>query len=160
MKYTIWLPTLLLFACTTKEHKNANAAASDYEINADTIELIHDTEPEPERPAVYANKRFREVIVENIGEDKFRIKGQGQIFEANFNWVVEDGHEELRSGFQMTDAGAPEWGNFDFIIDVPKKRDNSTLTLILFETSAKDGSRQHELPIPLRWFYDYIFINS
>ena len=28
-------------------------------------------------------------------------------------------------------------------------RPNSTLTLILFETSAEDGSRQYELPLVL-----------
>ncbi|MBK7232918.1 MAG: hypothetical protein IPH93_11830 [Saprospiraceae bacterium] len=49
----------------------------------------------------------------------------------------------------MTDAGAPEWGNFEFGIHVQKKRANSTLTLVIFESSAKDGSRQNELPIPL-----------
>ena len=49
----------------------------------------------------------------------------------------------------MTDAGAPEWGKFEFAISVHKKRKNSTLTLILFESSAMDGSRQHELPITL-----------
>ena len=48
------------------------------------------------------------------------------------------------------DAGAPEWGKFNFILHAPKKRENSTLTLILFEISAKDGSRQHELPIALK----------
>jgi hypothetical protein len=52
-------------------------------------------------------------------------------------------------GFQMTDAGAPEWGKFEFAINVQKKRQNSTLTLILFESSPKDGSRQYELLIPL-----------
>jgi hypothetical protein len=62
---------------------------------------------------------------------------------------VEDGHDELKKGFQMTDAGAPAWGNFTFNIEVKKKRPNSTLTLILFESSPKDGSRTHELPIPL-----------
>ncbi|MEO6488548.1 MAG: Gmad2 immunoglobulin-like domain-containing protein, partial [Ferruginibacter sp.] len=71
-------------------------------------------------------------------------------FEAAFSWVVEDGHEELKKGFHMTDAGAPAWGKFDFTIDVQKKRENSTLTLILFESSAKDGSRQYELPIVLK----------
>jgi hypothetical protein len=49
----------------------------------------------------------------------------------------------------MTDAGAPEWGNFNFVIEVAKQRSNSTLHLILYETSAKDGSRQHLLPIKL-----------
>jgi hypothetical protein len=88
--------------------------------------------------------------VERIGENKFRIRGQGQIFEANFNWIVEDGHDELYKGFQMTEAGAPEWGKFEFTIDAKKKRENSTLILILFESSARDGSRQYELPLVLK----------
>ena len=102
-------------------------------------------------PKIYSNKRFRNVSVEKTGAHSYRIKGQGQIFEANFNWIVEDGHSELQKGFQMTDAGAPAWGNFEFVINVQKKQANSTLTLILFEASAKDGSRQFELPIILEW---------
>jgi hypothetical protein len=98
---------------------------------------------------VYANKRFRNVTVEQTGERQFKIKGQGQIFEASFSWVVEDGHEELQKGFANTDAGAPEWGDFSFEVNAPKNRPGSTLHLILFEISAKDGSRQYELPIPL-----------
>ena len=101
----------------------------------------------PPAPKIYSNKRFKDVTVEKTGEHSFLIKGKGQIFEANFSWVVEDGHEEIKKGYQMTDAGAPEWGNFSFTIDVKKKRANSTLHLILFEISAKDGSRQYELPI-------------
>lgn len=97
----------------------------------------------------YSNKRFKDVTVEKTAENIFVISGKGQIFEANFGWVVEDGHYELKKGFEMTDAGAPEWGNFSFTIEVAKKRENSTLHLILFETSAEDGSRQHELSIML-----------
>lgn len=114
---------------------------------ADTVIIQKDTTASS--PQVYSNKRFKDVTVERTGEHQFLVKGKGQIFEASFSWVVEDGHEELKQGFEMTDAGAPEWGNFKFSIDVPKKRPNSTLHLILFELSAKDGSRQYELPIPL-----------
>lgn len=96
---------------------------------------------------IYSNERFKEVTVEKIGEHEFRIQGKGQIFEASFSWVVEDGHQELQQGFEMTDAGAPEWGNFDFTVDVEKKSANSTLLLILFESSAEDGSRKYELPV-------------
>jgi len=98
---------------------------------------------------VYSNKRFKDVVVKKIGEHKYQVKGKGQIFEASFGWVVEDGHQELKKGFEMTDAGAPAWGNFEFIVNVAKERANSTLHLVLFETSAKDGSRQYELPILL-----------
>jgi hypothetical protein len=71
------------------------------------------------------------------------------VFEAAFSWVVEDEHEELFSGHAITDAGAPALGNFSFDITVKKKRANSILHLVLFEASAKDGSRQHELPVKL-----------
>ena len=104
----------------------------------------------PAVPAsTYSNERFRNVTVLKTAENQYQIKGQGQIFEASFNWIVEDGHNELKKGFTTTDAGAPEWGNFDFTIDVAKERPNSTLTLVLFESSAKDGSAQYELPIAL-----------
>lgn len=115
---------------------------SDLDIEIDTVKL-------PPASQVYSNARFRNVTVEKTGDHTFLVKGQGQIFEASFNWVVEDGHEELKKGYEITDAGAPEWGNFKFSVDAPKKRPNSTLHIILFETSAKDGSRQHELPVLL-----------
>ena len=97
----------------------------------------------------YSNERFKDVTVEKLEPHKFRIKGKAQVFEASFSWIVEDGHEELSNGFQMTNAGAPEWGEFMFTIDVQKKRPNSTLHIILFESSPKDGRRQYELPVPL-----------
>ena len=101
------------------------------------------------RSASARNERFKDVTVEKTGENTYTISGKGQIFEANFNWVIEDGHEELQKGYTMTDAGAPEWGNFSFSVTAPKKNPNSTLHIILFESSAKDGSRQYELPILL-----------
>ncbi len=100
-------------------------------------------------PKIYANERFRNVSVTHLGDHEFRISGQAQIFEASFNYVIEDGHNELAKGFSTTDAGAPEWGNFSFTVKAEKETENSTLHLILFESSAKDGSRTHELPIPL-----------
>ena len=100
-------------------------------------------------PKYHSNARFRQVSISKTGEGRYRISGEGQIFEANFGWVVEDGHNELKQGHQTTDAGAPEWGRFSFEIEVEKQRPNSTLTLILFETSAEDGRRVHELPMAL-----------
>src|SRR5687768_5203740 len=110
--------------------------------------------PVPDTPAAannktLSNKRFRNVKVQKLANDSFLITGQGQIFEASFNWIIEDGHEELQHNYSTTDAGAPEWGNFSFKVHAAKKRPNSTLHLVLFETSAKDGSRQYELPLLL-----------
>jgi hypothetical protein len=100
--------------------------------------VIKDEKPEIHLPKQYSNERFKEVTVERIDENKFRIRGKGQIFEASFNWIIEDGHDEVRDRFQTTDAGAPEWGNIYNCGS--EKNENSKLTLVLFESFAKDGS--------------------
>ena len=150
MKPVFFLLATILAAC------NNNKPGTETITITDTVKNYPDkTQAEkPEKPLdtlptakIYSNQRFKDVTVEKIGEHKFLIQGKGQIFEASFNWVVEDGHEELKKGYETTDAGAPAWGKFSFTIDVPKKRENSKLNLILFETSAKDGSRQYELPV-------------
>ena len=156
------LLVIVLTACNDAVQKNETEAKTDsLKNNETTVEKEPAKKTETDKPVtkkpetvtpspkVYANQRFKEVTVEKIGEHKFLIKGKGQIFEASFNWVVEDGHKEIKKGFEMTDAGAPEWGNFSFTIDVAKERPNSTLHLILFEASAKDGSPQYQLPILL-----------
>ena len=144
MKKILLFSIILLGACG----KQKSPEEIDVVKTADTVQVKTDL-PGTAISKTYSNDRFRQVTVEKMADDKFRVKGQGQIFEANFSWLVEDGHNELKKGFEMTDAGAPEWGEFDFTLDVAKTRDNSTLTLILFEISAEDGSHQHELMIPL-----------
>ena len=138
-----------MIACNNNEQKRATVTTDTLKTIPETTQVTKEGKPDALFPKTYSNKRFKDVTVEKIAKDKFLIRGQAQIFEANFSWIVEDGHEELKKGFQMTDGGAPEWGKFEFAIDVLKKRENSTLTLILFESSPKDGSRQYELPITL-----------
>ncbi|QQE73144.1 Gmad2 immunoglobulin-like domain-containing protein [Brevibacillus composti] len=110
-------------------------------------------EPSAEKPgdpaSVYGNEIFQEVTVKKEKEDTYSVKGKARVFEAVFQYVVEDGHNELAQGVVNTSAGAPEWGHFEFTVQVKKDQPNSTLTLVLFEVSAKDGSRRLELPIPL-----------
>lgn len=146
MKQLIFILFILITSCIQKEKTS--------EETQEPVKMIDTVQPKkavPPNPNLknYSNERFKNVTVEKVDGHKFRVKGEGQIFEASFSWTVEDGHDELVKGHEMTDAGAPEWGKFDFIVDVAKKRENSTLTLILFEISAKDGSPQHQLPIVL-----------
>lgn len=105
--------------------------------------------PDKEDAQVYANERFRNVTVRKTAEDTYEVTGQARVFEATLNYVVEDGHNELAEGHATASKGAPEWGDFTFTVTVKKERPNSTLTLILFEESPKDGSRQYQLFIPL-----------
>ncbi len=160
MKLILYLLVLILTGCNASEQKDTSAKNEVVKAEDTIVEKKEPSqsiekekgETQNEKSSVsktYSNERFKEVTIKKIGEHKFLVKGKGQIFEANFSWVVEDGHDELKKGYQMTDAGAPEWGNFSFTIDVVKKRPNSTLHLILFESSPKDGSRQYELPLLL-----------
>ncbi|MEO7263462.1 MAG: Gmad2 immunoglobulin-like domain-containing protein [Ferruginibacter sp.] len=145
---------IVIAGCNTADKKN-----SSNENTTDTIKSL----PQPaivldsqslntdtvSSNKIYANDRFREVTVVKQSPGKFIVKGKARVFEAAFSWVVEDGHNEIRSGHEMADAGGPAWGNFSFTLAVVKARPNSILNLILFEASAKDGSRQSELHIPL-----------
>lgn len=149
MKWTILLSAILLFACNNKENQRTTVVDNTLTTIPETTKVEKVEKPKDLLPKQYSNERFKEVTVERIDEKEFRVRGKGQIFEANFNWIIEDGYKELQKGFQMTDAGAPDWGNFDFTVVIQKKRENSKLTLVLFESSAKDGSRQYELPIVL-----------
>jgi len=150
MKFITCLIILLLFSCNDHQKKDEKLKVNDVVISGDSTQIDNPIKTKKEIAEKYANQRFRKVTVEKIASNKFRIQGEAQIFEANFNWVIEDGHYELKKGYELTDAGAPEWGKFDFTIEAHKKRDNSTLNIVLFEISAKDGSRQYELQIPLK----------
>lgn len=143
---TLCLFAALLFACTTKKSEEAIPVSTTIPSNNTDTEKQTVILPETKK---YANDRFRKVTVEKVAEHKFRIQGEAQVFEANINWSVEDGHKELKKGFTTATIGAPEWGTFDFTIEAEKERENSTLQLVLFEMSMKDGSRQHELAIVL-----------
>ncbi len=146
MKRTVLICRITLAAGNNNQHESSTTTADTAKTGPETTQV----KKEPKPPAkTYSNDRFRNVTVERIGDNEFLIRGECQIFEATLSWVVEDGHQELKKGFQTADAGAPAWGKFEFKINVEKTRENSTLTLVLFEISAKDGSRQHELPIPL-----------
>lgn len=152
MRIKLLMLLIILGACNNNHPKRETLKVNTLKTSEEEKKIAIDTKIDSTLPIskIYSNERFKDVIVEKIDENKFRIQGLGQIFEASFNWIVEDGHEELDKGFEKTDAGAPEWGKFEFIIDVQKEHENSTLTLILFEYSAKDGSRQYELPIVLK----------
>src|SRR6476469_10152800 len=77
---------------------------------AKQIEKPVTNEPTIPQAKIYSNERFHEVAVKMLAAGKYQVTGKAQVFEAAFSWVVEDGHNELASGHEMTDAGAPAWG--------------------------------------------------
>ena len=149
-KYSILLLAFLVFSCQSEKKEQdveQKIIVSDTtSVKATTVE---EAEVEPELK-MYSNEAFKNVSVQNLGNDKFQVKGQARVFEATINWSVEDGHYILADGFATADKGAPEWGNFEFELTAKKAEVNSTMLLILFEASAKDGSQMHTLPIKLK----------
>lgn len=79
----------------------------------------------------------------------FTVEGEARVFEAAFSWQLEDGHVVLAEGHETAGAGAPEWGRFQFNVDYDKAT-QPNMMLILFVHSAKDGSIEHELVVPLK----------
>ncbi|WP_274362691.1 Gmad2 immunoglobulin-like domain-containing protein [Paenibacillus thermotolerans] len=79
----------------------------------------------------------------------FTVEGAARVFEAAFSWQLEDGHDILAEGHETADGGAPAWGRFRFEVNY-EKASQPNLSLILFVYSAKDGSVEKQLMIPLK----------
>lgn len=98
---------------------------------------------------VYENEAFRNVRVEGE-KGVYTVKGQARVFEANVSYAVTEGHIYYLEDQYVT-ATSLDWGDFTIEIDISDQElpVNGTIMLELYEESAKDGSRIHELMIPL-----------
>jgi hypothetical protein len=85
----------------------------------------------------------------------FTVRGEARVVEATFNYSFEDGHNVLAEGQAKATAGAPEWGNFEFTVSIDKAT-NPVGTLMIFESSAKDGSQTNQLVLPLKFKADLL----
>lgn len=100
------------------------------------------------------NNAFRNVSVEGA-QGEYIVSGEARVFEAQFMYMVEDGHNIFIDETPvMVAEGGPAWSPFKINIsidqeDLPK---NGTLTLILFERSAKDDSIINQYYVALEHF--------
>lgn len=115
----------------------------------DIDEQLNDVDDEPE--IVLENEAFRvyEPAPNREVENEFTVRGQARVFEANVQYEFEDGHFILDEGFVTASEGAPEWGDFEITIRFDELSSDHG-TVILYEESAKDGSRLHKLMIPVK----------
>ncbi|MBD8067571.1 BsuPI-related putative proteinase inhibitor [Bacillus sp. PS06] len=87
------------------------------------------------------NVAFRNIEVMGSGGE-YTVTGEARVFEASFFYAVEDGHDYIIPETVITTkAGAPSWAPFEINLSIPSEKlpSNGTLTLELFERSAKDG---------------------
>lgn len=103
--------------------------------------------------ALPSNNAFRNVSVNGSG-GRYIVSGEARVFEAVMNYAVEDGHDYLLESHYSVGEGAPAWSPFAIEIQISSAQQpvNGTLTLELFEYSAKDGSRVNVMSIPLESF--------
>ncbi len=102
------------------------------------------------RKIVLQNAAFRiyEPAPDAKVKDQIVVSGLARVYEGTVLYEFEDGHFILDEGFTTATNGAPGWGEFEIVIELDDAV-NYSGRVILFEESAKDGSRMNELIIPV-----------
>ncbi|MCT8139207.1 GerMN domain-containing protein [Anaerobacillus sp. CMMVII] len=116
---------------------------------------------DPESYLWVDEKISREIVLQNVAfrifepspgaevKDRIVVRGLARVYEGTIMYEFEDGHFILAEGFTTASEGAPGWGEFEIIIELDEVSKYSG-TVILYEESANDGSRRHELKIPVK----------
>ncbi|MEH7382983.1 Gmad2 immunoglobulin-like domain-containing protein [Bacillus sp. JJ1533] len=124
------------------EQEKENKEVDETEQNTD-----NDVAPTNEEK-VYQNKIFKDVKVSET-DDQIVITGKAQVFEGVFDYAVYDGEDKLLEDHYQT-VGAPSWGDFEIAIDKTLiAQPKNEVKFELFVYSAKDGSKENILTIPL-----------
>jgi hypothetical protein len=105
-------------------------------------------QPEPppalDQPIVVRKPTALDIVVK-----QFVLAGTASVFEANVNWELIDAHDKVAlDGFVTASAGAPERGTFRTVVKLAGVKPGN-YELHVFERSAKDGSRRHDVLVPL-----------
>ncbi|MDT8434308.1 MAG: GerMN domain-containing protein [Anaerosomatales bacterium] len=109
----------------------------------------------PVSRAVFADNTLPAILLESPGpwqevSSPLRIIGTSNTFEATFNYeIVDPAGAIVAEGFGTATAGMGTWGTFDVTVPYEIARPGVG-ALIVFESSAKDGSRINLVEIPLR----------
>jgi len=84
----------------------------------------------------------------SILTERVKMVGFARVHEGTFSVEVEDGHNVLGIKSVTASKSAPEWGYFEFWMDL--EQPTSPYGMIIFVTqSAQDGSRVEELMVPI-----------
>lgn len=136
----------------TESDENAtdeNASEQTEEATEDDNQETDDSSAQPE--IVLENEAFRiyEPTPDAVVGNQFTVRGEAKVFEASFRYEFEDGHNILDEGNVVASTAAPDWGEFEITIAFDEVA-YDTGTVILYDESQKDGSRQYELFIPVK----------
>lgn len=96
------------------------------------------------------NNAFRSLSLEQTGDYSYRVTGEVRVFEAVFQYALSDGITRFEENYYQADEGAPAWSAFTLDVTIPEAHRGKSITLELFEYSAKDGSITRQILIPLK----------
>ena len=101
---------------------------------------------EAETPAILVESPLPEAQVKS----PLRLTGTANTFEATFQYeLVDSGGKIVAKHFVTATSGSGTRGTFDFTVEYPAGHSGPG-KLVVYESSAKDGSRIHVLEIPLQ----------
>ena len=99
-----------------------------------------------ETPAILVESPLPEAQVKS----PLRITGTANTFEATFQYeLVDSGGKIVAKHFVTATSGSGTRGTFDFTVEYPAGHSGPG-KLVVYESSAKDGSRIHDVEIPLQ----------
>ncbi|MBB5916745.1 nucleoid-associated protein YgaU [Nocardia transvalensis] len=86
----------------------------------------------------------------DLVSDRIQIAGvAGGAFEANFNYRITEGHDEI-TGFFMAGDGAGGHGQFQIVVDVAEAGFLlSRIFIDVFHASVKDGTELDKVVVPV-----------
>ncbi|MCR8845233.1 Gmad2 immunoglobulin-like domain-containing protein [Paenibacillus sp. SC116] len=110
----------------------------------------HKEVQKPKQDKVVKNDAFRNMSEVKLSE-QYVIKGEGRLFEGNYNYVVKQGSKVIAKGFGTASKGGPEWGTFAQTITVPvsKTSKQQPLTVELFEMDMESGKQVNKVVVDL-----------
>lgn len=111
-----------------------------------------DNKPAAEDKILAENEVFKvtSIVKKETVNNVIEVEGKASVFEAMFKYRLEDGHNVLAEGSVMADKGAPDWGNFKIKIS-HNHASSPNGVLTIYVASAKDGTAEHELNIPVEF---------
>lgn len=128
--YIVLAALIVMSACGTAAQNNGETTEPT---NGQTTESQIDSQE---------NNAFRNIKVTGEKGD-YIVNGEARVFEGVFFYAVEDGHDYLIEETKIeVNQGAPTWEPFELKISIPQDQlpVNGTVTLTLYEYSAKDNS--------------------
>lgn len=134
----------------TDEEPEEEEAADDNGSSEENFSEENEDSTEDGSEVAEENEAFRifEPAPDTVVENEFTVRGEANVDEGIVHYEFEDGHNILDEGTVTASATAPDWGTFEFTISFDEVAFNTGL-IILYTEDPEDGSRQHELIIPV-----------